>query len=126
DWDAILAGDSKANYQVFPGDRIIVGRNDVVQKTIELDRLTASFANVIDSMYRYNLLIGSMKSLGDPTKATSTINPEQREAILKAWVEFWAKAMSQPGGVTLDEKTFREALLKALPPVTEEKPERKE
>ena len=27
------------NYQIFPGDRLIVGRNEVVKKTVEIDRL---------------------------------------------------------------------------------------
>ena len=35
-------GDHTANYQIFPGDRLVVGRNDVVKKTIEIDRLAAS------------------------------------------------------------------------------------
>ena len=28
-----------SNYQIFPGDRLIVGRNEVVKKTVEMDRL---------------------------------------------------------------------------------------
>ncbi len=32
-------GDVTANYQIFPNDRLIVGRNDVVKKTVAMDRL---------------------------------------------------------------------------------------
>ena len=37
--EAIQKGDITANYQLFPGDRLIIGRNDVVKKTVEMDRL---------------------------------------------------------------------------------------
>ena len=34
-------GDVMSNYQIFPNDRLIVGRNEVVKKTVEIDRLAA-------------------------------------------------------------------------------------
>ena len=34
-------GEVATNYQIFPGDRLIVGRNEVVKKTAEIDRLNA-------------------------------------------------------------------------------------
>ena len=43
--EAIQKGDITANYQLFPGDRLIIGRNDVVKKTIEIDRLAGSHAD---------------------------------------------------------------------------------
>ena len=34
-------GEVATNYQIFPGDRLVVGRNEVVKKTVEIDRLNA-------------------------------------------------------------------------------------
>ena len=41
-------GDVTSNYQIFPGDRLVVGRNEVVKKTIELDRLAAPLHTVVN------------------------------------------------------------------------------
>ena len=35
-------GNARLNYQLFPGDRLIVGRNEVVKKTVEIDRLNVA------------------------------------------------------------------------------------
>jgi hypothetical protein len=35
-----VRGDVTSNYQLFPGDRLIVGRSDVAKRTIQLDRLS--------------------------------------------------------------------------------------
>ena len=43
-------GDLTANYQIFSGDRLVVGRNDVVKKTVEIDRLAAPMQTVLNSM----------------------------------------------------------------------------
>ena len=42
-------GDVTTNYQLFPGDRLIVGRNEVVKKTVEIDRLKAPIQTITDS-----------------------------------------------------------------------------
>ena len=39
-------GDITANYQILPGDRLIVGRNEVVKKTVEIDRLESRRSNL--------------------------------------------------------------------------------
>lgn len=52
---------------------------------------------------------------------TSTMTPEQREAIVKAWADFWWQVASRPEGAKLDEKTFRDALMRALNPPAAEK-----
>ena len=43
-------GQVATNYQIFPGDRLIVGRNEVVKKTVEIDRLTAPIQAICATM----------------------------------------------------------------------------
>jgi protein involved in polysaccharide export with SLBB domain len=121
DYEAITEkGDATANYQLFPGDRIVVGRNDVVKKTIQLDRLAGSLQTIFNSIMQYNFMVGSLKQLGNSTTGagtgTTTLTEAQREAIVKVWAEFWGKAMAETDGVTFDEKRLHEALLRALEP----------
>ena len=117
DYAAILyQGDAKANLQVFPGDRLIVGRNAVVRQTIEIDRLAAPIQTVVNSMAQFSV----MRRVLDT--AAPHLQPADRDALLKAWFEFWSKAASRPDGVMLDEKTFREALERALKPPTSKAP----
>jgi protein involved in polysaccharide export with SLBB domain len=96
-------GDVTANYQLFPGDRLVVGRNDVVKKTIELDRLAAPMQTVFNSMLQESFMARSMQHL----------NPQDHDAILKDLVEFWIQEMKRPEA-KLDEQTLREALIKRL------------
>lgn len=86
-------GDVQTNYQIFPGDRLIVGRNEVVKKTIEIDRLQAPLHAIVSSIQQdANLL----KSLG-------VLSPEKNDQILKDLVDFWAKEVSRKGELKFDE-----------------------
>jgi protein involved in polysaccharide export with SLBB domain len=89
DLDAIHKGVVTANLQVFPNDRLIVGRNAIVKKTVEIDRA--------------NGLITT-------TAATA------RDALIKDWAEFLWSITAKDGGAMLDEKAFKEALMKKLTP----------
>jgi protein involved in polysaccharide export with SLBB domain len=104
-------GDVTSNYQMFPGDRLVVGRNDVVKKTIQVDRLAAGMQTIINSISQESSLLRSLK----------TTSPESHVAILKDLVDFWIQEMNRPGGVELNEQTLREALLRRL----QDKPEKK-
>jgi protein involved in polysaccharide export with SLBB domain len=97
-------GDHTANYQIFPGDRLVVGRNDVVKKTIELDRLAAPMQTVLSSMRQESSLLQSVR----------TASPQNHDAILRDLVDFWIQEMKRPEGAKLDENTLREALIKRL------------
>ena len=102
--EAIQKGDITANYQLFPGDRLIIGRNDVVKKTVEIDRLAACDpdGDQLD-MQEANLL-----------RSLTAASPEKHDQILRDLVEFWIQEMKRPEGARLDEQTLREALLKRL------------
>jgi polysaccharide export outer membrane protein len=117
-------GEIEKNYQLFPGDRLVVGRNPLVKTTLELDRLAAPMQTVVNSIQQSLLVARSLTQAASPagTGGAAAITPQQREALVKEWADFWWKAASRPEGAVLDEKTFREALMRALnPPATERK-----
>jgi polysaccharide export outer membrane protein len=97
-------GDVQTNYQLFPGDRLIVGRNEIVKRTIELDRLHAPIQAVVTSI-RQN---------ADMLKSLGALQPERSDQILKDLVDFWAKEVARKGDITFDEQTLREILLREL------------
>ena len=97
-------GDITANYQIFPGDRLIVGRNEVVKKTVEIDRLNAPIQSVVG-----HHVAGSVHA-----SIPSVVTAENREELLKELVDFWAKELSRPGGIKFDEQTLRDALMRKM------------
>ena len=71
----ISGGDPTTNYQLMPGDRLVVYRDPIVRTTIFIDRLAAPFQTVLNSMLQYSFTYRSVKSLGIPLlggAATST------------------------------------------------------
>jgi polysaccharide export outer membrane protein len=118
DFEAIRdKGDTKANYQLFPGDRLIVYRSEIAAKTAEIDRLAGALQTVTNSILQYTFMTRYLaQATSSTTPGGPALTPEQREQIMKDWVDFWWKAVSKPGGVELDERTFREGLLRHLNP----------
>ena len=69
----VNAGDSTTNYQMLPGDRLVVFRDPIVRTTIFLDRLAAPFNSVLNSILQYSFTSRSVQAIGAPiTTATST------------------------------------------------------
>ena len=97
-------GDTTTNYQIFPGDRLVVGRNDVVKKTIQLDRLAAPLQTAVNSILQESFMLRSVQAA----------SPDHHGEILKNLVEFWVQALKQTDGVKFDENTLRDALIKKL------------
>ena len=50
----VNAGDPTTNYQLMPGDRIVVYRDPIVRTTIFLDRIAAPFNSVLNSIFQYS------------------------------------------------------------------------
>ena len=97
-------GDVRSNYQIFPGDRLIVGRNEVVKKTIEIDRLQAPIQAIVSSIQQNVNMLKSVRAL----------TPAEGDEVLKDLVNFWAKEVSRKGELKFDEQTLRELLLRQL------------
>ena len=100
-------GDVTSNYQIFPDDRLIVGRNDVVKKTVAMDRLAAPIQTATSSIH----------SVANMLRAVQLADQANSGAILKELVDFWAKEAARNGDVTFDADKLREALLQKLKPV---------
>jgi polysaccharide export outer membrane protein len=62
----ISGGDPTTNYQIMPGDRLVIYRDPIVRTTIFIDRLAAPFQTVLNSMLQYSFTARSIKSLGIP------------------------------------------------------------
>ena len=62
----ISAGDPTTNYQLMPGDRIVVYRDPIVRVTVFLDRLAAPFQTVLNTTLQYGFTARTIKSLGIP------------------------------------------------------------
>ncbi len=119
DVDAILIkGDPEANLQIFPGDRIFVARNPIVDAKIKLDRAASLFRVVVTSLYDLASMTKQVNQLFQDAK----LSPKRRREILDGWIRFWWKVATQPKGEPLDEKSFREEMLRLLKPITEAEP----
>src|SRR5262245_57184734 len=82
-------GDTKSNYQMFPGDRLVAGRNAVVKKTVEIDRLSAPIEAISGSMQQHASLLPSLQS------ATAA----DRDEVLKDYTDLWTKQLNRSGRV---------------------------
>ncbi len=75
-------GDVRSNYQIFPGDRLIVGRNEVVKKTIEIDRLHAPIQAIVTSIQQNVNMLKSLRGLppeqGDECSTNSSTSGRRK------------------------------------------------
>jgi len=118
DHAAILKGDARANLQVFPNDRLVIGRNPIVQKTVELDRAAAPINSLVNSFLQQTFLTRSVGTAAGDINGTTAA---RRDAMVKEWADFLWDVSSKEGGALLDEKAFREAVMKKLTPKPEPK-----
>jgi polysaccharide export outer membrane protein len=73
----ISAGDPTTNYQIMPGDRLVVYRDPIVRTTLFIDRLAAPFQTVVNTMMQYTFMARSVKFISQPLfggTGTSTTN----------------------------------------------------
>ena len=108
DVDAIERGEAKLNYQLFPGDRLIVGRDALVVQTTQQDRLAGSFQTLVNSLMQLSFMTRTFN------QAAPNVTPAQSEALMKEWFDLWWETANAPGGPKPDEAAFRELLLKTL------------
>ena len=73
----VNAGDPTTNYQIMPGDRLVVYRDPIVRLTIFVDRLAAPFQTVINSALQTSFFIRNVQFIraGVATSGATTSNP---------------------------------------------------
>jgi polysaccharide biosynthesis/export protein len=76
------AGDPTTNYQLMPGDRIVVYRDPIVRTTIFIDRIAAPFQTVLNSILQYSFTARSVeflrlgtRGIGGAAATTTTTRP---------------------------------------------------
>src|SRR6185312_10091224 len=62
----ISGGDTTTNYQLMPGDRLVVYRDPIIRATIFIDRLAAPFQTVLNSMLQYGFTARTIKFINQP------------------------------------------------------------
>jgi polysaccharide biosynthesis/export protein len=68
----VSGGDPTTNYQLMPGDRIVVYRDPIVRATLMIDRLAAPFQTVVNSVLQYSFAARSVKSINVPIFGNGT------------------------------------------------------
>ena len=67
----INAGDSTTNYQMLPGDRLVVYRDPIVRTTVFIDRIAAPFNSVLNTIFQYGLTARTVNSINQPINGTT-------------------------------------------------------
>jgi polysaccharide export outer membrane protein len=70
--EIVYKGDTTTNYQLMPGDRLMVYRDPIVRGTIFLGRLAAPFGTVVNAMLTYSFMARNVKSIDVPINGTTT------------------------------------------------------
>jgi polysaccharide biosynthesis/export protein len=72
--EIVYKGDTTTNYQLMPGDRLVVYRDPIVRTTIMLGRLAAPFGTVVNTILTYSFTARSVKSIDVPINGTQSSN----------------------------------------------------
>lgn len=141
DIEAIRKGDAKANLQVFPDDRLVVGRNTIVKKTTEVDRASGLINSMMNAVFQYSVSARSLLASNNPPAVGSNparvtvVGPNtpanvtdaavmsvpQRDTLLKDWMRFLWSISAPDVGSMLDEEVFRDTLMKRIAPAADPK-----
>ncbi len=68
----VNAGDTTTNYQLLPGDRLVVYRDPIVRTTIFIDRIAAPFNSVLNTIFQYSITGRYVQLLGNPNLGNAT------------------------------------------------------
>jgi hypothetical protein len=97
-------GEVATNLQIFAGDRLIVGRNEIVKKTVEIDRLNAPIQAITGTMLQEAFML----------RALQLVSVDHRDELLKEYIDFWAKELFRSTGEKFDEQTLRDAFIRKM------------
>ena len=106
DLDAIQNGDTSKNFQIFPCDRLGVGRNANTDASVQANRLEISMRYQIYSLTQLSQMTTALN------QATEKLSPEKAIALANDWFDLWWKTASKEGGPLPEEAAVRELFLK--------------
>ena len=104
DHAAILRGDAKANLQIFPDDRLVIGRNAVVKQNLELDRATAAMQSMFNNYNQFHSAISSV----DPSR------PKDKLISITDWFDLVLKQVAQNPAIMKDRDQFADFVKKLI------------
>ena len=97
DWEAIQRGDATANLQVFPNDRIVVGRRPIVATSEAINR-------VLRPVYNVKLTIEAARdTLVALSEIAKCASPRQEEAV-DGWVDLLIELIDREESGSMDEE----------------------
>ncbi len=120
DLKAIEEGDATANLQLFPNDRLVIGRDPIVQSTIIADRVVAPLKTIASGTLLVSATIRYLEQALDSVEAT----PQQRHQVVDGLVNFWMDALTRPENKPMNEEKVRQDLQKILELLVPTKPAR--
>lgn len=118
DLDAIEnKGDARANLQILPGDRLVVGEDSRIQLGHDrVGRDATLFSYVYSSLKNQSEVADLLaKILGQ-----KTLTARQRERFIKGWGGLWWPDLLQGPGHLKDEKAVRKALQEIIEQINKE------
>ncbi len=70
----------------------------MVKTSAEVDRLVAPLHTIVNTTLQNTMAIRSLMQATNPggTAGTATMTPEQHDALVKDWADFWWKVVSRP------------------------------
>lgn len=77
----INGGDPTTNYQIMPGDRLVVYRDPIVRTTVLLNRLAEPFSLVVNQILSYSFMVRNLKSINIPINGFTTGTTTNRPTV---------------------------------------------
>jgi polysaccharide biosynthesis/export protein len=105
---AIQEGDTTKNYQIFPGDRLIFGRQEHVYATARQDGRATTFVTMA------GVLRQALATAREIVAATPDLKAPERDELVRDLLATLGKSGQVPDGPGADEATFRELVRKAV------------
>jgi polysaccharide export outer membrane protein len=80
----VNTGDTTTNYQLMPGDRLVVYRDPIVRGTVFLNRLAEPFLTVVNSVQLFSFAARGVQFLGAPIDAGGGLGGGLNQGIQNA------------------------------------------
>jgi len=106
DHATILKGEAKANLQMFPNDRLVIGRNSIVKKTIEVNRNTSFIQSMLANVTQ--MVATARTANGADNRAT--------QVELPAWYDRIWKELADDPSILSNPQKLENSLSKWLNP----------